>query len=259
MTTVVKKLCRLFRGRFFSSSRSTHIYSIVHDNKGCLWLKFESLFTPFRIDFDEKVYAQRYKTLNEEIILKAFNLTSKSTSVSTIIDLTAGLGRDSMLLAKAGATVVMNERNETLVMLLRDAIRRHVSQNHQLTLLQMDSASSNFPLSLHEAVNLHDRQISCYLDPIFPQQTKRNSALVKKESQIFRLLTENDNKGMSPEEKEQEEKQMLKNAWEISNYRIVVKRPLHGPALAKSVPHSVLKSTKLRFDIYLKSRPIVYV
>src|SRR6056297_3685403 len=75
---------------------------------------------PFYIDFCEGKLAYRGARANMELLSKAIGL--KKLSRPTVLDTTAGLGRDGFLLASLGCDVLMLESNAILFLLLDDAL-----------------------------------------------------------------------------------------------------------------------------------------
>ncbi len=110
----------------------------------------------------------------------------KNIKQLNIIDGTAGLGRESFILAYLGANVTMVEHNKTLCLLLEDAINRAKS-NPQLTSAISRIKLVNSEILQYLAVKSHEVDV-IYLDPMFEQKFK---AQVKKEMQYCRILTHN--------------------------------------------------------------------
>ena len=75
-----------------------------------------------RCDFEEMLPRIKPGRLQQELLVKAAKV--KGTQSPTAIDCTAGLGQDSFLLAAAGFTVRMFERDETIAALLEDGLSR---------------------------------------------------------------------------------------------------------------------------------------
>jgi 16S rRNA (guanine1516-N2)-methyltransferase len=154
----------------------------------------------------------------------------------SLLDGTAGLGRDGYLLAFLGARVTMAERNPTVAALLRDAHRR--------ALLDPAAAAAAARIEIVEADGrslctpaLPPRFDVVYLDPMYPDRGK--TALAGRELQILRELT-----GGDPDAGE-----LLAAA--NAGKRVVVKRPVKAPPLAGRAPSLALTGTQARFDIYL--------
>jgi len=156
-----------------------------------------------------------------------------------VVDATAGLGRDSFVLADLGCEVLMLERSPIAFALLRDGLlRASCSEDDwlrevsaRLSLQHADSlqALRHYPGDAPEVV---------YLDPMFPERKK--SARVKKEMWLFQHLVEGeDNAG-----------ELLEQALRLASRRVVVKRPSRAPALAGQQPHYELAGKTVRFDVY---------
>ena len=76
-----------------------------------------------------------------------------------------------------------------------------------------------------------------FLDPMFP--AKRKDAATNKKLQIFQLL----------EKPCDDEEALLSAALSAHPRKVVVKRPLKGPALAGAKPSSSLRGKVVRYDI----------
>ena len=104
----------------------------------------------------------------------------KGVTSPTVVDATAGLGRDAFVLASLGARVTLLERSPIAYALLDDALRRAHSSGvadiaARMTLRSGDAASYLQTLS--------ERPDVIYLDPMYPHTKqagaakKRNAAL----------------------------------------------------------------------------------
>jgi len=177
----------------------------------------------------------------------------------TILDLTAGLGRDAAVLAAKGAEAVfLAERDPVVHALLRDGLRR----------LDLAADAGGAPpgmgrLRLLEVGDAADlcRKISdgrctfgvlpdvCYLDPMFPRRTK--SAAVKKDLQILHGLVGPGDVRLG------EERDLLSAALALAGERVVVKRPKNCRPLGfsdvdEAASYEVRGSTS-RWDVYIVS------
>lgn len=153
-----------------------------------------------------------------------------------VADATAGLGRDSFVLADLGCRVTMFERSPAVFALLRDGLRRGLGGDNARVAeacgrmqLERGEFQARQPGNTFDVV---------YLDPMFP--ARRKSARVKKEMWIFQQLLEQET---SPE--------LLDAALAAARYRVVVKRPARAPAFAGREPSFVLPGKTVRFDVYL--------
>ena len=154
----------------------------------------------------------------------------------TVLDATAGLGRDAFLLASLGCTVTMMERQIPVAALLDDGLTRGALDaelgewlSDRLTLINTSSIDSMCKVGEVDVV---------YLDPMYPH--KKKSAAVKKEMRVFQTLV-----GSDPDADE-----LLEQALSIAKYRVVVKRPSYAEPLAGKKPSTSINMKKNRFDVY---------
>ena len=192
-----------------------------------------------RCDFiaGELRHRRLYGGGKNQMILKATGLNKHKPS---IMDLTAGLGRDSYVLATAGARVTMFERQPIVAALLADGLRRLRSAGDEqelaiaqrLSLHQGDSLDCLATLAEQEAPDV------IYLDPMFPERGK--TAKVKKAMAFFHHLVGSDDDAAA----------LLPLALETARYRVVVKRPRHAPPLADKEPGLCFEGKSTRFDVY---------
>lgn len=158
----------------------------------------------------------------------------------SVIDTTAGLGRDAFVLATLGCTVTLIERSLPVYLLLQDAIDHvHVSDVsvvqeiiRKMTLLHVNSSDYLSSLGQDQFPDV------IYIDPMFPPRKK--SAKVKKDMALFHQLVG----------KDEDSEQLLELALSRATKRIVVKRPKLADSLLTTPNFQVIgKST--RYDIYL--------
>lgn len=187
------------------------------------------------IDFLSKklLYRRQQAGLRKELIAKAMGLKPKDNPI--IVDATAGLGRDSFILASLGFNVILLERSAILHALLQDSLNRAKQQ----TVLQ--PIISHMQLVHADALLwLPGKMVDViYLDPMFPERKK--SASVKKEMVILQDLLGKDKDAES----------LLELALTCATHRVVVKRPRLAESLAKRAPTYSLLGKTSRFDIYL--------
>lgn len=168
-------------------------------------------------------------------IAKAIGL--KHGFCPSVLDATAGLGRDAFLLASLGCNVTMMERQTPVAALLDDGLQRgklDADIGEWLTQrLQLINASSIDNMSKLDDIDV------VYLDPMYPHREK--SAAVKKEMRVFQTLV-----GSDPDADD-----LLAKAIALAKYRVVVKRPNYAEPLAGKKPATSIKMKKNRFDIYV--------
>ncbi|MDG3086804.1 class I SAM-dependent methyltransferase [Vibrio hannami] len=179
-----------------------------------------------------------------QAIAKAAGLNKGATP--TVLDGTAGLGRDAFVLASLGCKVKMVERNPVVAALLSDGLER-AKQDPEIGAwvserMSMVHASSHD--ALDELANDPDFEQPdvVYLDPMYPHpENKKKSALVKKEMRVFQSLVGADEDADS----------LLAPAIKLAGKRVVVKRPNYASWLANEKPTMAIETKKNRFDVYV--------
>ncbi|SCB77218.1 16S rRNA (guanine1516-N2)-methyltransferase [Gilliamella bombicola] len=170
-----------------------------------------------------------------EAIAKAVGVKGKY--LPTVVDTTAGLGRDAFVLASIGCHVTMFERHPVVAALLEDGLQRAYQDLHIGSWLEQHLRLI-YHSSIEGLITYPDKPDVIYLDPMFPHRQK--SALVKKEMRIFQQLVGSDNDADS----------LLEPARKLAKKRVVVKRPDYAPFLADQRPTAEIKTKNHRFDIY---------
>lgn len=196
----------------------------------------EPKLTPIKVDFVEGASAHRRKFGGGrgQDIAKAVGL--KHGFKPTVLDATAGLGRDAFVLASLGCKVTLMERNPVVAALLENGLERALLNSetvevaNQMTLVHASSIEQMADQPAHDIV---------YLDPMYPHREK--SAAVKKEMRVFQTLVGEDNDADS----------LLAPAKTIAEFRVVVKRPNYAEPINGVKPTTVIKMKKNRFDIYV--------
>ena len=192
-----------------------------------------------RCDFEEMLPRIKPGRLQQELLVKAAKI--KGTLSPTAIDCTAGLGQDSFLLAAAGFTVRMFERDETIAALLEDGLTR-ASNNPVISYvakrMSLDRSDS---LQYLESLAQSSEQTPdvIYLDPMFPARQK--SAAVKKKFQLLHVL-EKPCDGA-------EEDALIRAAFAAGPRKVVIKRPVKGGHLAGIKPSYSITGKAVRYDV----------
>lgn len=186
-----------------------------------------------RGDFARMLPRLRPDRLSKELLVRAARVRGVEKPVA--VDATAGLGEDSLLLAAAGFSVVLYERDAVIAALLEDALARALDDSRladvasRMTLVKGDSARLLAGMDISPDV--------VFLDPMFPE--RRRKAATNKKLQLFhRLERPCDN-----------ETELLQAAMATYPRKVVVKRPLKGPYLAGVKPSSSLMGKVVRYDI----------
>lgn len=193
--------------------------------------------TPLVVDFlggkqGFRSSAERYR---HELVVKACQ--ASSAAPGQILDGTAGLGRDGFILACAGASVTLLEREPVLAAMLADGIERLAHVQPQLAeRLRLQQADTQTWLDLDD--NEFD---TVYLDPMFPARQK--SAAIKKELAFIQLL--------APTPTAEQESGLWQSAMARASKRVVVKRPAKAPFFAEQKPSHQIQGKAIRFDVYV--------
>ncbi|XPF93169.1 class I SAM-dependent methyltransferase [Colwellia sp. RE-S-Sl-9] len=196
----------------------------------------EPKLSAIKVDFVEGAAAHRRKFGGGrgQDIAKAVGL--KHGFTPHVLDATAGLGRDSFVLASLGCQVTMIERMPIVAALLEDGLARATLNTEVADIIsKMELVHSCLTQNSFE----HLQPDVVYLDPMYPHREK--SAAVKKEMRVFQTLVGEDLDADA----------LLAPALAIAKYRVVVKRPTYAPPLANKKPSTSIKMKKNRFDVYV--------
>lgn len=195
---------------------------------------------PIYVDFikGEIGYRRRHGGGRQQALAKAVGL--KRGATPTVIDTTAGLGREAFILADLGCDVWMIERSPVIAALLHDGLQR-AQQDFDIGALLTQRIHFIHDDAQHWLCQLSANQYPqvIYLDPMYPPRHK--SALVKKEMRLFRQIVGED----------LDAPQLLAQALTYAQQRVVVKRPQWAPPLSNHLPAFNICSENTRFDIYL--------
>lgn len=188
---------------------------------------------PVRVDFGE-YWRQRGEHVGGELLARA--LRPKGSPPPRVLDATAGLGRDSLLMAALGCQVYMVERVPFIAALLEDALHRGRTAGDPAVeelcgRMQLVQADSRLALPVVEVDVV-------YLDPMFAHKKR---GLSKKEMQFFQALVGDD----------EDSDQLLAPALALARKRVVVKRHAKAPYLAGQKPDFSSEGRAVRFDVYL--------
>lgn len=193
--------------------------------------------TLFYIDFlsGKMLYRIAHSKRSNELLARAIGI--KPSHTPRIVDATAGLGRDSFILAALGYEVILIERSDILYYLLLDAIHR---AKEDARIAEIISRLHLIHGDAKDWLKAHSPPDIIYLDPLFPERSK--SARVKKEMILVQEIVGGE---------EADSIQLFDLALTCAKKRVVIKRASFNPYLADRVPDFSLKSKRIRFDIYL--------
>lgn len=222
-----------------------------------------------RGDFTKLQKRLQYHNLTHELLVKATKVKGRENL--RVIDATAGMGEDSLLLAAAGCEVTLFEQDPVIAALLQDTMRRALEEAtlHEIVMrmqlvegdsighlrrlgeaatgsdVQEGDVGHDCPTLTASAATKTDsdealkRPDVIYLDPMFPERQK--SGLVKKKFQLIHYLE-------APAENEEA---LMQAAIDARPFKIVVKRPAKGPYLAGLKPSYSLDGKAIRYDCYV--------
>ena len=158
----------------------------------------------------------------------------------TIIDATAGLGRDAFLLASLGSQVTLIERSDIIHELLatgmnvaRQAGGQHKDIMDRMTLIHGDSIT----LLPHMQADV------VLVDPMHPPRQK--SALVKAEMRAIRDIVGGD----------EDQQLLIETALAMATKRVVLKWPAKAAPLTELRPasHQIIGKS-IRYDVFMISK-----
>ena len=194
---------------------------------------------PLYIDFTSTQLNFRRKNSNmrSELLIKALGL--KKNTNPTIVDATAGLARDSFMIASFGFAIQLLERSPIIHALVNDGIQRGLHDPAIQPILQrMDYVKTD---AITWLTHLTTKPQIIYIDPMFPERKK--SALSKLDMRIFHAVVGDDIDADT----------LFNTALTCATRRVVVKRPRLAEEMAGVRPSYSLSGSSSRFDVYLIS------
>lgn len=223
----------------FSAENASSVVLMVGENNCWLRRLSPAPVIDWTVDFTSPEYQYSFaqRTRFNDPLSRAIGLHKKTDL--RVLDMTAGLGKDALWLARCGAQVTLIERHPALAYLLEQAIEA-LSKDPQ-----------NVPLASRMKVFCRDSTIYlekadagqfdvAYYDPMFAARTK--TALVKKDMQILQLLhgEEAPNPALIP--------------LTLSKIpKLIVKRAKADPILSEGVHHQLMTKVT-RFDVYVSGK-----
>lgn len=211
---------------------------IIDKNTLSLYNRLKPNEKIIKVDFLSKQNNYRclkFKKKNEALY-KALGI--KNNYFPSVIDATAGFGRDAFLISFWGCHVIMIERHPIIAALLKDGLQRAYKSEKIGNWLQ-----KRLHLIFYDSFKMFQMPILqpdiIYLDPMYPINKKK--ALPKKNMQLLRNIIENNN----------DDENLLNISRKIAKKRIIVKRPFYAKSLSKEKLEFSISNKKNRFDIYL--------
>lgn len=217
---------------------SKYPFLVKHDDNG-LFLQQTGVKAagPVRVDFVSGAIGHRRKHGGSELVVKAVGGLKRQ--LPSVVDATAGLGRDSFVLAARGYQVTLCERSSVISALLVDGLSRAEESDDE----ELRGIVARMSLRPEDSIQYlqglsSDNAGVILIDPMFPESKK--SALVKKEMRAFHSVVGAD----------EDSAQLLQCALDVAKYRVVVKRPKKAEFLGGKKPNFEVAGKAIRFDIY---------
>ena len=161
----------------------------------------------------------------------------KSGNSPSVVDATAGLGRDAFLLASLGSEVTLIERSDEMYRLLAEGMERARAAGGEvaeviarMTLLHGDAKVLLKGLSPEVVL----------VDPMHPP--RKNSALVKKEMRLIREIVGTD----------EDSTELMRVALDCASKRVVLKWPQKAdPMEGIRAPSHQISGKSTRYDVFM--------
>ena len=186
---------------------------------------------PIGIEFDRELtrHEEFFKksSLQKELLARALGV--KGPHRPKVLDLTAGLLGDTIMMLAFGCEVVAVERHPVIRFLIQSALKNAQHPKLQKLTFKPSDAST----VLNESPEIED----IYFDPMFEDASEKSSP--RKEMRIFRNVIGGDADAMS----------VFEQARALKPKRLIVKRPRQSVVLGKEPSVQYIgKST--RYDVY---------
>lgn len=212
----------------------TFLSLYVDKEKLGLGFSREIPFRPYCVDFCSREWRfRRRKGLSaNRLFLTAIGIKEHTT----ILDLTAGFGQDSFMMAWAGGHVTALERSPVVFEILQDGLRRAFAEDSGWThgdRLKIVQAEATEFLKSAEPFDV------IYLDPMFEKPKKK--AKSPKPMQLLQSL-------LAPDVAQIDE--LLELAKAKARTRVVIKLPLKGEVPLPK-PNVTFAGQSIRYDVYL--------
>lgn len=206
---------------------------------------------PLAVDFLDPQVLHRLKhgVSKQQPMARALGLrTLKRGEEPFVFDATAGLGIDAFFIAALGCRVVAVERSPVTALLLEDGFRRlcqAVEGGGVEPLEALRGIVARLSFQCADATSFLARLEAdvcpdvIYMDPMYPEENRSESALPKKAMRMFRRLVGDDVDATA----------LFEIARKKAKARVVVKRPLRAEPLGERPTHSFEGKTA-RYDMY---------
>ena len=202
----------------------------IHFLKDQIYLVNSKYKDPVKIyiDFNDPKFIEKNNQRlrdRKDVFWKIF-----SQNNSTILDCTAGFGRDSFLLDSMGHDVTMIENSPIVAMLLKNALRRSNNRNIKLF----------FGNAYDYMKHSNEKYDYIYIDFMF--EKLKNKSLSSKNDEALKMISFNDN----------DKNRIIQLAQSVSNKKVIVKEP-RNTVSGILKPNYIIKTKLLKYNIYLRN------
>ena len=210
-----------------------HDSLVLQDDYLIFNFKKERALTPLKIDIQKGALGWRLARAQHETHLK--KAIGKTDRPLRILDATAGLLGDSMIMLALGHSVTAYEQSKILFSMLNNALNQLPETDPNLLnfkLINSNVCETNFNEKSFDVI---------YFDPMYPED-KASSA---RRSDLKKINSILEIEGLASDS--ESTFTYLRN---IPKTKLIVKRPLKADAFKGSINYQVLGKS-VRFDIYL--------
>ena len=209
----------------FRLARSDTGYELVEQSTG----------RSLRIEFTSRKMKSRLARGGKELLAQAVH----AKPGLRVLDATAGMGVDSLVLASRGCDVTLVERSHSLYLMLADAIDRARSDPALADIAgRMRATCGDARYVMAHLDRVPDAII---IDPMFPSRQK--TAAVRGDLQLMQQFVG----------KDEDVRGLVLAARATGCKRVVVKRPATGGDMPGLVPDYSLKGKASRFDVFVNA------
>lgn len=189
---------------------------------------------PLTLSFTSQKSLHLINSQQKQPLLKAINIKKNSTKKTTIVDLTAGFGKDSLILSTLKHPLISVEKNPITAAVLKTLVAQYKQINPQCQWEVICACSIKW------LEQQKDGLTHLYLDPFF---AKKTTALPKKDMQWLHHLNTHEQPG--------NENELFITAYNKSQERVIVKRDKKAKFITDKKPNqgSIMQKTS-RFDCY---------
>lgn len=201
---------------------------------------------PVTVDFGSAGMRHRRLGGHNELLGRAVGVGKKTPL--RVLDATAGLGRDSFVLADLGCEVLLCEREPVMAAMLEWGLRAAAASDDPW----LRGVLRRMALHVGDARDVAPNRLGeidvIYLDPMFPAGDGR--AGVKKEMALFQQVL---GRGDAQRDDGQDDAAaLLEWARGTAAARVVLKRPRRAAHLAGQDPSHSIGGRAVRFDVYVR-------